>query len=200
MKADRGALQFADIVLRHFDYLVVDWGFACVEQGDTLVRFESPTTKINVYHGRQSGQVNVECGRVKDDKVFDMAQLLEYRGKLERADFDLWEQAFTPEAVRKNVSRLACLLSVYGKPLLEGDATFIDRIFEQLYWRQMQEFRDAGLRQAILYANSFWSSKNYPMVIYFLKPYVNQLSPDDRAKYEFAVTEGAEKTGKDDAT
>ena len=48
----QASLGFADAVASAFEFLIKDLSFVCVKHEVTLVRYESNTVFVNVYHGR----------------------------------------------------------------------------------------------------------------------------------------------------
>ena len=70
-----GRLGFTGIVLEAFTFLE-RFGFVPVVRESTLVRFESQSVFVNVYHGRSSYHVGLELGRRDRDELFSAYELL----------------------------------------------------------------------------------------------------------------------------
>lgn len=84
---ERGKLGFRESALASFRFLV-DLGFRPVEEELTLVRYESPTVFVNIYHGRASFELGVEIGVLDEpsEKV-TLYDVLAWAGALEAEGF-----------------------------------------------------------------------------------------------------------------
>lgn len=70
-----GRLGFTDVALHAFDFLR-EFGFSPVRVEETIVRFESKSVFVTVFHGRGSYQLNVEIGRLVGREWYNLAELL----------------------------------------------------------------------------------------------------------------------------
>jgi hypothetical protein len=70
-----GRLGFVALATEAFAFLL-RLGFAVVRREGTLVRFESDSVFVNVYHGRSSYQVGLELGRVGKDELYSLYEVL----------------------------------------------------------------------------------------------------------------------------
>ena len=61
----RMQLGFSLEVLSAFQFLTQDYGFKCVKNDVTFVRYESESTFVNIYHGRRSYELGVEIGKLE---------------------------------------------------------------------------------------------------------------------------------------
>lgn len=161
-----------------------NFGFRCVEQGDTRVRYEAGGVFIDVYKGRLSHVVNVDFGLVESrDSAKDMLQLLDFLGVTARAEYQHLKPTPSERDLELRLVELAGLLNVYGKAILDKDKQFINEIVMSEAVKNMTRFRDASLTQAQLFAKSFWRKKEFYRVVFFLKPYLSSLSPDWKEIY-----------------
>jgi len=72
---ENGRLGFVAAALKAFAFLE-DLGFSVVRREPTLLRFESESVFINVYHGRSSYQVGLELGRLQGDELYSLHEVL----------------------------------------------------------------------------------------------------------------------------
>jgi hypothetical protein len=128
--ADRRSLGFAKEVRAFFSFLEVQWGFKCVRQEKTFVRYESADVYVNVYHGRSSFEIGVEIGNKSSEHSFSLEALVAlFDKKLSR---EYWATGGrTAEAVRRALKKLSEGLSHYGDSALSGHQSIFDRL-EQL--------------------------------------------------------------------
>lgn len=121
---NRSDLGFSEAVLRAFEFLVRDFGFRCAEASPTLVRYESRSVVVALYHGRQSFEVgfeiNTRAAEAKGDPAFELPDILEAAGQGEALPLGFL-QGSTPDAVNFAVGRVAALLRDAGSEALKGD-------------------------------------------------------------------------------
>lgn len=120
-----GRLGFVALVMKCFAFLL-RLGFAAVRREDTLVRFESDTVFVNVYHGRSSYQVGLELGRIQEGDTYSLYEVLSAvaPGEIERARC----QTMDPAVLERCLAAIADTVERECKTLLAGDAA----AFEQL--------------------------------------------------------------------
>ena len=144
---DRWKLGFKEAVLESFDYLR-SYGLECVQADVTFVRYDSPKTFVNVFHGRGSYELGVEIGQ-HGDPVRSIAKglyvLLGWRGAPERRLPSGESLLFTSdirEGVQELVPKMAALFRKYADSLLRGD----EQAFESLDLYYVEEARRTAER------------------------------------------------------
>jgi hypothetical protein len=74
--SDREKLGFAGAVASSFAFLVADHGFRVVSEVSTLVRFESETVAVQVFHGRGSYELGVELHLAADGAHYSLREVI----------------------------------------------------------------------------------------------------------------------------
>lgn len=125
--ASRGDRQlgFVAAALRAFAFLE-HLGFAVVRREPTLIRFESESVFINVYHGRSSYQVGLELGRLQRGELYSLHEVL---GGMAPNDLDRARcQTADPATLARCLTSIADTVERNCQLLLVGN----DRAFERL--------------------------------------------------------------------
>jgi hypothetical protein len=184
-RIDRQSLYFAEIVEQNFAFLT-EHGFKPVQKETTFVRFESERLYVNIYHGRQSYEIEGEVGLHGTSEapysILDFIRLLEPTKAAEYRRY----AAHTAKDVGNGVQKLASLFRRYlGAGVLDDD-----RIFERLqtsrksavhsYWQGMK------LTQARQQLDTAWHAKNYAKIIELLEPLRCDLSRTELKKLNYA--------------
>lgn len=61
--SDRSQLRFEEAAISAFAFLTSErYGFRCVVSESTIVRYESDTVGVTIYHGRSSYEIGCEIG------------------------------------------------------------------------------------------------------------------------------------------
>jgi len=116
----RTRLNFADAATRAFAFLT-EVGFLQVDASPTIVRYRRGNLTVDIYHGRQSGELGFEVGH--DDIKYSMSELIraadpetgkEYRNFAATTQSDLTE----------GLGRLEELAKRYGWRALEDEPEF----------------------------------------------------------------------------
>lgn len=164
---ERAKLGFREAVLADFKFLG-DLGFHPVQEEITLVRYESPTVFVNIYHGRASFELGVEIGGLGEpsEKV-TLYDIVAWAGALNAEGFGqhVMFQVSSREGVQQFVPRLANLVRRYGMPFFKGDATAYTEVLEArsraatVYERQVHL---DDLRRKVEVA---WNSKDFTRVV-----------------------------------
>ncbi len=121
-----GRLGFVTFVLSALDFLV-DRGFRVVRIEETLVRFESETVYIQIFHGRYSFTLGVELGRLSvADEIFTLADAVDALcpSRSKEAQF----QASNKEALGRGVSIFADLIRDCCTEVLNADSEAFKRV------------------------------------------------------------------------
>jgi hypothetical protein len=182
---DRQSLHFAETVERYFAFLA-GHGFKRVQKETTFVRFESGRLYVNIYHGRQSYEMELEIGSygISDPpySILDLIRLLEPKKAAEYRRY----AAHIAKDVDNGVQRLASLFRRYVDAGALDDA----RIFERLqksrsaavhgYWKGMK------LTQVRQQLDAAWHAKNYAKIIALLEPHRSDLFPTELKKLNYA--------------
>ena len=164
---ERAKLGFKDSVLANFQFLA-EKGFRPVQEEVTLVRYESATVFVNVFHGRASFELGVEigvlCEPTEQVTLYDIvawADALKVEGFGQHVMF----QVSSREGVQQFVPKLADLVRRYGEPFLRGGASAYTEVLEarsraaRAYERQVQL---DDLRRRV---ETAWDSKDFAGVV-----------------------------------
>jgi hypothetical protein len=193
---DRERLRFVDAVRSSFGFLERA-GFVIVLELSTLVRYESASVFVVVFHGRGSYELGVEIGhRVEVDgqlveEKFALADVVSLAVPLEKAGFRSFATT-DAEQLPGFLAQLAGWTERYGGPALRDEPG----VFTQLraagvkQSEAMQEaWRAARLRDA---ADVAWRAKDYPRVVDAYSEMISELRsvdlrPSELARLRFAA-------------
>lgn len=198
---DRSKLRFEESVLSAFAFLTAPgYGFKCAASDVTLVRYESATVFVNIYHGRSSYELGCEIGlRVgRDGAPLGHESEEEYPEE----GFTIWEiarlegaagiddrtflQASTSERVEQLVSQLARLVRTHAASALRGDPTYYASLrHARTSWFENYT-TDSRLERARADVARAWQRKNYAEVVRFFEPLGDELTPAESKKLEYA--------------
>jgi hypothetical protein len=167
---DRWKLGFKEAVLVNFQFLR-DFGLECAHSDVTFVRYNSPKTFVNVYHGRGSYELNVEIGRhegSRKDSPMSLDAVLGWKGAPERKLLNTEVPLFRAEnreKLQEIVPQMATLFRKYAEQLLKGDEESFNsfdeyctgesiRLGERLTkgtprWKAARAFQQKDWKQAI---------------------------------------------------
>jgi hypothetical protein len=190
LDASRERFGFSQAVLTSFRFLITEFGFKCVKQETTLVRYESSGVFVNVFHGRSSYELGVEIGQLR--KNLDIPEFGFTLGEiisLSDAKFGAMYRPYQitkPELITKYVEQIAELAKKYATSALVNDKGF----FEQLSSLQLQKsdeyLKDMKLNQIRSEVEVAWREKNYKQVVELYGSVESDLTLSERKKLEYA--------------
>lgn len=185
---DRSMLGFSEVVRSAFDFLEAEYGFARKDVAPTLVRYESSSVVISVYHGRSSYEVGVEISTRsasnRREPPFELADLVAFCGQeaLLPAGF---LQASTREAVRAIVRRAAEILYQCGSDLLRGDRFAFRRLDELRREQAVSNGLKRRLSDVRAAAATAWQEGDYRRVEALYRSIEPHLTPAERKKLDY---------------
>jgi len=185
---DRADLGFVETVEAAFSFLVADCGFRLARsEPPTFVRYESDTMFFNVYHGRQSYELNVEVGSIADP-VGRSYRLPDVLGAILGEDDKrrTYFQASNREAVRRCVQVIADLVAQHYGPVLRGDAAVLGRIAAHTSERSQAHTREVVQRPVREAAERAWHTKDYAKVQELYASIRESLTLVERKRLDYA--------------
>lgn len=177
---DRSQLRFEEAVLSAFAFLTAPaYGFKCAASEVTLVRYESATAFVNIYHGRSSHEIGCEIGLIPERDGIALGHQSE--GEHPEEGFTIWEiarlegvpgiddrtflQASTAERVEQLVPQLAQLVRTYASRAIRGDLAYNTSLREaRTNWFE-NYMTDSRLERARADVARAWQTKNYAEVV-----------------------------------
>lgn len=186
---DRSELRFVEAVEAAFSFLVEKLGYRlAITEPPTFVRYESGTMFFNVYHGRQSYELNVEVGSIADP-VGRSYRLPDVLGALLGSDDKrrTYFQASNREAVRRCVQQIADLVARHYGPVLRGDIQVLDRIAAHTSDKSEADTREVVQRPVREAAEKAWHAKDYAKVHELYASIQNNLTLVERKRWEYAA-------------
>ena len=127
----RRSLRFSDQARHAFCYLGGSWGFRLVREMETLVRFESDSIFVQVFHGRVSCEIGLEVGPLayEDSETSDLSAIVELH------DPDLARSyrrpaVREPDAVGRALQETSEIFRKYGEGAAKGEADVLLRLAE----------------------------------------------------------------------
>ncbi len=185
---ERARLGFKEAVLNSFEFLK-DEDFHAVEQEITLVRYESDSVFINIFHGRSSFEMGVEIGRLNEpDKKLSLHDIIA------AADSDKAEGAgchgtfavSSRKGVKELVPKLADLVIKYAMPFLHGDDAEFTSAFKLQSERWKAYVKEVNLRNIRKRAEAVWQEKDYDQVVELLDSIRGDLTEVEAKKLAYA--------------
>ena len=180
---DRSRLRFADQVKTHFQFLN-DHGFRLVSTSETLLRYESAISAINIYHGRQSYEIDLELEFHQARGTYSFSELLSLLNR--EAERPRKFASSTPEGAAEGVRALAALFKTCVLAGLPSDSGLPDRLEAQRQQRSREYDMAVQLEQVRRKLERAWKLKNLTEVANLLDPFEAHLSRTEREKLEYA--------------
>lgn len=185
---NRSELRFVEAVEAAFSFLVEKFGFRLVgTEPPTLVRYESGTAFLNVYHGRQSYEINVEVGSIADPagRSYRLADVL---GAIVGLDDSrrTYFQASNREAVRRCVQQIADLVAKHYGPVVRGEADVFDRVAAHTSENSEAYTREVVQRPVREAAEKAWHTKDYAKVQELYASIQDNLTLVEQKRLEYA--------------
>lgn len=181
---------------RHFGFLVQEKGYKCTESTPYCVRFESPTTFVELaYDGNRSFEVSLIIGMMRaedrSDFSFSLDEILRFFRAPEAKKYSLIQVTST-ETLASSVEQLSKILQQYAADLIAGDKTCFAEIAEHRRKEAEEYAMERDLRNARAEAEAAWHRKDYSRVVKALKPLRNALTPSEVRKLKLSE----EKSGQ----
>jgi len=144
--------------MKCFDFLL-RLGFAVVRREETLVRFESDTVFVNVYHGRSSYQVGLELGRIREDDLYSLHEVLSAvaPADLQRARC----QTSDPVVLERCLAAIAETVERNCQPLLVGGASAFEDLRSVVSPKRQAATVQAQFGAIIDEADRTWDRKDF---------------------------------------
>jgi hypothetical protein len=189
-RSDRTQLGFTEAVLAAFDFLTNQYGFRVKRIEPTFVRYESPLVFVNIYHGRASYELGVQIGRLADDlsqeeSAFSLADILDLNGAQDETCHALL-QASTPETINKSVPLLASQIRRHAAPVLRGDPDVLAQLADVQSKKSDQLAKKWKLEDIRKEAQDAWHQKNYARVAELFDSIMEELTPAEAKKLDYA--------------
>jgi hypothetical protein len=146
---------------------------------------------LNVYHGRQSYELNVEVGSIADplSRSYRLPDVLDtVLGRDDKRQ--TYFQASNREAVCRCVQRIADLVSQHYGSVLRGDAELLERIDTQRSEKSRAEEREMVQRPVREAAERAWHAKDYAKVQELYASIRADLTLIERKRLEYAEKHG----------
>lgn len=181
---DRSLLRFADEVKAHFAFLET-LGFRCVRAEATLVRFESSTASINIYHGRQSYEIGLEIEFAAVGDAYSFSELLRLVDNKQAEQYRNYS-THTAQGVVEGVRKLAELFQKCVDAGILNDSQLFSRLkLQRGEWAKNYAL-ETQLEQARKKSELAWAEKDFAKVFQILAPLQEHLTPSDLKKLEYA--------------
>lgn len=186
----RAELGFSEEASRSFSFLE-EMGFTHVESSSTIVRYKKDSLCANIYHGRQSYEVDFEIFRA--GKRYSLSELIRLVAPKEGEAYRN-SIATTAAAVRDGVNRVQELVRRYAAKALGGESA----IFMALDC-QRNEWADAlGLKTQVASlkpkADEAFRLGHYAEAAKFYEQIRSALSPAELRKADLARERAARRT------
>lgn len=181
---DRGLLGFADEAKRCFAFLE-SLNFKCVQMESTIVRWESSTLAINVYHGRSSFEIGITIEELYSNDIYPFPSLLRL------VDRELAvKYKFYAAHTAQNVSEGLISISALFRRCIETGTLSDNSLFPRLKLQRAQIAEEYAIQtqfeQARKNAAEAWKRKEFGQFINLMAPFQNFLSPVEVKQLAYA--------------
>ncbi|WP_039916746.1 hypothetical protein [Cellvibrio mixtus] len=182
---------FNAAVLKHFNFLTIDYGFSVVQKDSYQIRFESDQVFLSVYYdANRSYELDVEIGLLSalfnvNERSFNLGELLRTENAIEGKQYRTF-QVSSPDAIERCVSKLATLVLLNAKDYLLGNKFSFKRISDLRNSECTQLEMKRKLDDVRSEAQAAWQKKEYSKVVALYKPVEHMLSEVERKKLVFA--------------
>src|SRR5215469_12126204 len=163
---ERRQLRFKEAVLANFHFLE-SYGFTLVNAEVTLVRFESSSVFVNIYHGRASFEIGVEIGLLTDPHNFVSVPLVIAWAGAEQAEgfgHHVMFQVSNRKDVQDFVPKVARLVERYATPFLTGDMKAYQSAHEIQSKRSAEYIKQINFSPIREKAEMAWHRRDYSQV------------------------------------
>jgi hypothetical protein len=184
--SDRGSLGFTEQVLSSFSFLTEHYDFHVVKIKPTIVRYESSSVFINIFHGRSSFELGFEIGRIDDgtgreEYPYRLDTIVELMGAQEKAGATFF-QASTRKSVKESVPQLASLAQSCASPFFTNDPVMFERLRKTSLAISLRIMKDLKRRTVRREAEVAWRSKDYAKIADLYESIREDLSPAEMKK------------------
>jgi hypothetical protein len=155
-----GRLGFVDLVLKTFSFLR-GLGFEVGRRETTLVRFESGTMFVNVYHGRSSYQVGLELGRIAEGEMYSLHEILRSFAPAE-VEVALC-QTTDPVVLERCLATMAWIVEKNCGSLLAGDRGAFKRLDSVTARSRRSATIQAQFGAIVDRADRAWENKDFAL-------------------------------------
>ncbi len=152
-----GRLGFVAAALKAFAFLD-HLSFSVVRRESTLIRFESGSVFINVYHGRSSYHVGLELGRLQEGELYSLHEVLSATApsELDRARC----QTADPATLARCLTSMAETVERNCQLLLMGDDTAFEKLESVVTSMRKAATLQATFGAILDRADQAWEHKN----------------------------------------
>lgn len=174
----------------HFDFLVSEKSYRCIESTPYWVRFESPTVFVELlFDGKHSYELRLLVGKIgaesSENPPFSIDEILRLCRAPEAERFSL-VQVTSRKTLASFVAQLSQMLRSYGADFIEGKEKRFTELSQQRR-REVESYAfERDLRMARTEAESAWRKKDYDTFVKVLNPFRNALAASEVGKLEFA--------------
>lgn len=194
---NRARLRFAENAKAEFDFLESEYGLCATETAQTLVRYESPSLIVVVYHGRSSYEVGVEITprgiRREGEQPFSLDDLVALCGRRDLLPAGFL-QASTEEAVRISVARAAAIVRECGGKALRSDPFELRRLTVLRSERAQLHALERRLAAVRADAENAWRERDYRRVEELYRAVEPHLTAAEIGRLNYARTHGAQQS------
>jgi hypothetical protein len=158
-------------------------GFSAVREESTLIRFESPSIFVNVYHGRASHAVGLELGRIHQGDMYSLHEVL---AAVSPADADQARfQASDPGELERCLSKVASTIKEKCTALLTGDETAFAELHSIAAKIRQTATMQAQFGAILTTADKAWQNKDWSAALTLYERAELGLSDTQRRRLEY---------------
>ncbi len=182
----RQQLNFIEIVRSEFSFLP-DYGLRCIKAEPTIVRYESSTVFLNIYHGRISFEIDAEFGQIRwfrnsqSYSVFELIHLINPEDAEKYRNYS----ASTPEDVIAGVKRLGAILRKNADTFLKGNKSIFTKLAKQEKELSNKFATEILSRQVRPKAEEAFRRRNYAKATKLYESIESELSAAERKKLAY---------------
>jgi hypothetical protein len=188
--------NFEKQIAEAFSFLTTNYNLDIVSASPTIVRYESGSIFVNIYHGRTSHELGVEIGLIakekSEEKAYVLSELMRLGGEKKANEF-MRPIADTPDKIQQGILIMSSLLEQYGHEALSGNSDIFEQLsIKRVHWNT-RFANEIHVRQAREKADIAFQKKKFPEVVKAYESMLDDLLPIEQKKLEYARKKCKEK-------
>lgn len=196
---ERERLGFREAVSDAFLFLERQYGFRCVKQDSTFVRYESSSSILEISHGRGSYELSVVIGlrgkwwklsrllRGEESNRQGRISLNSLIGAQGGGDYNrVAFQTHTSDGVWEFVHRLGNLVRQYAGPVLCGDRAAIGKALAFASAESEEHSKGTELKRVREKAERAWHERDFVELVQLYSPVEEHLSRSEKMRLKYS--------------
>jgi len=178
---NRKGVNFYDLVLKHFNFLLEEYNFSVIEISDYKAEFSSKGVSVAVYHEKLSYEVYLTISLY--GKTYYLNEVLDWKGVKEQQKV---YQALNTQTVNSVLLEICSLFKQYCADIITLSKQDVEVVADILDTQRKNKQRISEHRALTSSANIAWKEKNYKRFVEIYEGYYSQLNDIQRKQLVYA--------------